>query len=227
MDDEDREIAMDELSDWNSDDSDDDEVEWHLGQMRLEEEEDTSGEESEDLLEEERRCAQRGIRRGRGGGHGARGRSRTSGPSCQDIDRLWQRNDPTTKTKSNPHPFTGVPGMNQDYQLNDITSVLEHFELFIDNNVIQSMCTQTNLYVEQFFLAFPAKKKPNQTWKDVEVPEFKRFLALLFLMGIVEKPTIKSYWSTDREISTPFFNSIMSCTCFYQLLAGFHLNDNT
>ena len=32
MDDEDREIAMDELSDWNSDD---DEVEWHLGQINV------------------------------------------------------------------------------------------------------------------------------------------------------------------------------------------------
>ena len=174
MDEEDREIAMDELSDWDSDDSDGDDVEWHLGQMRLEEEEDTSGEESEDLLEEERRHAER-LRRGRGGGRGARGRSRTSGPSRQDIDRLWQRNDPITQTKSNPHPFTGVSGMNQDYQLNDITSVLEHFELFIDNDVIQSMCTQTNLYVEQFFLAFPAKKKLIQHGKMLKFQSSSAF----------------------------------------------------
>ena len=32
MDDEDREIAMDEPSDWSSDD---DEVEWHLGQINV------------------------------------------------------------------------------------------------------------------------------------------------------------------------------------------------
>ena len=35
---------------------------------------DSSGEESEDLLEEEIRFAQQGRRRGRGGGCGARGR---------------------------------------------------------------------------------------------------------------------------------------------------------
>ena len=52
---------MDEVSDWNSDDG---EVEWHLGQMNVEEEEDSSGEEGDDLLEEERRFAQRGRRRG-------------------------------------------------------------------------------------------------------------------------------------------------------------------
>ena len=45
LDDDEREIAMDEVSDWNSDDSDYDEVEWHLGQINVEEEEDSSGEE--------------------------------------------------------------------------------------------------------------------------------------------------------------------------------------
>ena len=73
MDDDEREIAIDEVSDWNSDDSDDGKVEWHLGQINVEEEEDSSGEECEDLLEEERRFAQRGRRRGREGGRGARG----------------------------------------------------------------------------------------------------------------------------------------------------------
>ena len=45
----------------------------YLGQINVEEEEDLSGEESEDLLEEERQYAQRGRRRGRGGGCGVRG----------------------------------------------------------------------------------------------------------------------------------------------------------
>ena len=45
---------------------------------------------------------------------------------------------------------------------------------------------------------------------DVTRDELYVFLALVILMGVVKKPTIHSYWSTDPLIATTGFNRIKS-----------------
>ena len=53
-----------------------------------------------------------------------------------------------------------------------------------------------------------------------------KFLSLLFLTGIIKKPTLSSYWSTDPLLATPFFSSVMSRGRFYSILCWFHFNNN-
>jgi len=42
-------------------------------------------------------------------------------------------------------------------------------------------------------------------WKNVTILEMKTFVGITLLMGIVKKPTIRSYWQTEEMMTTPFF----------------------
>ena len=46
-------------------------------------------------------------------------------------------------------------------------------------------------------------------------------------MGIINKPNIVSYWSTDPILSTPFFGATMSRTRFLQILRYLHFVNNS
>ena len=57
--------------------------------------------------------------------------------------------------------------------------------------------------------------------------EMKAWLSLYLDMGLVTKPSISSYWSTEAVLSSPFFPSVMSRTRFLQILRYLHFADNT
>ena len=42
-------------------------------------------------------------------------------------------------------------------------------------------------------------------WKDVSIKEIMIFVGLTLLMGIVKKPSIRSYWETEEMMRTTFF----------------------
>ena len=54
----------------------------------------------------------------------------------------------------------------------------------------------------------------------------KKFIGLLLAMGIVKKPHIEDYWSTDPILSTPVFNDTMSRDRFELLLKLWHFSNN-
>ena len=81
-----------------------------------------------------------------------------------------------------------------------LNSSKDFFELLFTDQVWQLLVTQTNLYAEQ-----KRGAEQNSVWYPVSVVEMKAWLALYLCMGIVNKLNIKSYWSTDPILSTPFF----------------------
>ena len=55
------------------------------------------------------------------------------------------------------------------------------------------MVSETNKYAEQFLAAAAENTRRNSysgKWEPVTLPEMKRFLGLVTLMGIVYKPTL-------------------------------------
>ena len=82
--------------------------------------------------------------------------------------------------------------------------------------------TQTNLYAEQ--KRGEAKKSVSQ---KASVEEMEAWIAIYLNIGIINKPSISSYWSVDPVLSTPFFGAITSRTRFLQILRYFHFADNT
>ena len=54
----------------------------------------------------------------------------------------------------------------------------------------------------------------------------KQFIALYLLTGIIRKPEVNQYWSTNPLLKTPFFNNVMPRNRFQLIFEFFHFNDN-
>ncbi|XP_039602150.1 piggyBac transposable element-derived protein 4-like [Polypterus senegalus] len=124
------------------------------------------------------------------------------------------------------YPFEATCGFTVD--VNNYTAK-QFYELFVSPDLIRHFVHQTNLYAAQFI-----EKNPNlpphsrvHAWVDTDENEMKKFIGILMLMGIIRKPDIEMYWSTDPMYATPIFVTIMKRNRFSLLLKFFHLNDNS
>ena len=87
------------------------------------------------------------------------------------------------------------------------------------------MAVQTNLYAAQERAKNPDKH--HTKWHDVTKDELKSFLSFNLAMGLVNKPTLVSYWSTDEIFLTPFFQRTFPRISFTQILRYLHFVDNS
>ena len=89
----------------------------------------------------------------------------------------------------------------------NLKSCLDYFELFFTQEVWQLLVSQTNLYAEQ-------KRGPAESsvWYPVTESEMKAWISLYLNMGLVTKPNLNCYWSSDPVLSSPLFPSLMSRT---------------
>ena len=88
---------------------------------------------------------------------------------------------------------------------------------------------ETNRFAEQYLLEKSVTDPDNSylgQWTPVTIPEMKKFIGTLLLMGIVYKPDLHMYWSTDIYYSTPAFSKIMKRNRFYLILKFLHFNNN-
>ncbi|XP_066932795.1 piggyBac transposable element-derived protein 5-like [Clytia hemisphaerica] len=106
--------------------------------------------------------------------------------------------------------------------------VSEIIFLFLTDELIQHIVTQTNLYADQFLKqAHITEQSRANRWKEVTSKDILNFLGLTILMGIHSLPTIPDYWSKDPLYFNPTFHAVMSRNR-YQLIAKFiHFNDNS
>ena len=101
----------------------------------------------------------------------------------------------------------------------------------MDDKIIEHIVQQANLYAEQSIQCQQEQDKQqphssSRALKPVTLVELKKIFGLLFLTGIICKPTLQSYWSTDELISTPMFAKAMSRNRFELILLYLHLNNN-
>ena len=128
-------------------------------------------------------------------------------------------------------PFTGNPGPSGAAAHLADDNPIKFFELFMNDEILEYLVEQTNLYAEQSIDSQTAKNEQlphsrSRAWKPVNISEMKKFLGLMFLTGIVRKPTLEDYWSTDSMIETPIFGKVMSRNRFESILSYLHFNDN-
>ena len=124
--------------------------------------------------------------------------------------------------RRNDIDFNEFVGLSADVNLRSLTSSKGFFDLFFTDQVWELLVTQTNLYANQKRGA--AEKS---VWYPVSVAEMKGWVAVYLCMGIINKPNILSYWSTEPILSTPFFGATMSRTRFLQILRYLHFVYNS
>ena len=88
-------------------------------------------------------------------------------------------------------------GINVDFE--NLGSCLDFFLLFFTEEVWQFLVKQTNLYAGQ-------KRGPEESsvWYPVTRDEMKAWASLYLNVGLITKPNLSSYWSTDPALSSPF-----------------------
>ena len=88
--------------------------------------------------------------------------------------------------------FLGDTGPSREE--NAANSKTEHFNLFIDQNVIHSFCLEANRYANQYGVA---------GFQDVVPEEMMAFCSHEHCNGYVKYLRCKDFWSTDPVLSHP------------------------
>ena len=99
--------------------------------------------------------------------------------------------------------------------MDESSKPVDIFQMYFTNEVLELMVEQTNLYAEQVRADDPDKHKTPLS--PVTADELKSWLALTLNMGLVNKPTIQSYWASENSTLTPFYISTMSRTRYQQI----------
>ncbi|GFU31248.1 piggyBac transposable element-derived protein 4 [Trichonephila clavipes] len=88
---------------------------------------------------------------------------------------------------TSPVPFRGNPGITVNIANN--ASILNHFELFFDDQILRMIVQETNGYAEQYIHKMVCKEGSRwKKWTETNVEELRLFFAVLLLQGVIKKP---------------------------------------
>ena len=105
--------------------------------------------------------------------------------------------------KGSKIPFSG----NREV-IHHIQGVLEAFKLFFDDALMSQITNETNRYGREFINSKQDNLPPRSRvhdWHNVDSDELYVHFALQMLMGIVQKPSVKSYFTKNPILDTPIF----------------------
>lgn len=142
------------------------------------------------------------------------------------LARNWCPIKPDDITPPPPRfPFLGNPGIKR--QPEDKTDILQYVKLFLDNEIMERIVRETNLYAEQFIRATRVKSFSRmKKWVPVTIDEMWTFLGIVILQGILGKPKQAWYWSTNKMLETPFFREVMTENRFTLIMKCLHFANN-
>jgi hypothetical protein len=106
---------------------------------------------------------------------------------------------------------------------------LDYFKLYLTPNIVNLIVTETNRYADQYIQENMDTLRPHSTarkWQPTNSDEIMTFLGLLLLMGVVYKPRLPMYWSTNELYHTAIFSQVMSRDRCMLLLKFLHFANN-
>ncbi|XP_028309119.1 piggyBac transposable element-derived protein 4-like isoform X2 [Gouania willdenowi] len=131
----------------------------------------------------------------------------------------WRNRD-EEDTPPHPPPFhpTRTPGPVLDPSRD--WTVLQLFELFFSNNVVNTIVKNTNLNAARRLHAGSKYK-----WKTMTVQDFYSFLSIIIYTGLVACYERSDYWRRAFPYSFPFPGNTMTRARFEAILWSLHLSD--
>nr|CAH7752331.1 unnamed protein product [Callosobruchus chinensis] len=108
-------------------------------------------------------------------------------------------------------------------------SPIDFFSLFIDDEILQIMTDQTNLYATQKLVSTDDISEGSRlhAWTPTDKEEIKKFVGIIGYMGLVRLATMDRYWSKRKKIyQNSIVGQIMSRNRFELLLNMWHFTDN-
>ena len=105
-------------------------------------------------------------------------------------------------------------------------SPLDVLRLFLDDRFFDEVVAGTNEYASRRLVGSGRNGSGMREREDVDRTEMEKFFGLFFAMGLVHKPTLEDYWSTDFVVRSSFHREIMSRNRFEDILRHLHVVDN-
>jgi hypothetical protein len=107
-------------------------------------------------------------------------------------DFVWED---TNNYKGQRKHFTGSVGPQGTAK--EVTEIVDVFELFFNSKPVNTIVEVTNRYAEQFLRGLKLSSRSTaRAWKPMTEGEIYVVLGLFMLMDIIEKPTLRSYFTT-------------------------------
>lgn len=104
----------------------------------------------------------------------------------------------------------------------------EFFELFFTQTLLKKIVAETNAYAAKIITEKTIRKYSIwQNWKDITETEMRAFIGVIINMGIVNLPTLESYWSRSFHLKMSFFKTIFTRRRFFQIFWALHLETIT
>lgn len=117
----------------------------------------------------------------------------------------------------------------QSFNTSDsFTHPVQVYMKFVDEEVLDCMVGYTNEYAQQMIAAGlhrPQSRVSN--WVDTTAEEMKLFLGLIMYMGLVNMPSIHSYWKKTKLYRNTVAPQVMTRNRFQLLLRMWHLTSNS
>ena len=105
---------------------------------------------------------------------------------------------------------------------------IDFFHLIFDESMIEEIATATNKYYFSHLLKTKTKYSPKshrKKWSDVRPIEIKKFIGLLYYMGLVKMPNVRDHWATDPLTDTPVVRKVMTRDRYVQICKNFRMLD--
>lgn len=121
-------------------------------------------------------------------------------------------------------PFSAQPGLQYNFDVDDPFCV---FKQFVDNEILDLIVDQTNLYAQQYIASKQIKKRsPMANWRNCNKDEIHKLLGVLIIMGICPLPQRQMYWSNNPMYGNPVIKNTMSRDRFDCLMKCLHFQNN-
>lgn len=102
-------------------------------------------------------------------------------------------------------------------KLTEASGVADAFELYFDEEVVDTIVLETNHYAHQ---------KRRAGWKTLTRDELKAHLGMLFLMSVHPVHHLYLYWSADKFFNIFEISNVMTFKRFQAIMNSLHLDNN-
>nr|XP_046216191.1 piggyBac transposable element-derived protein 4-like isoform X1 [Oncorhynchus gorbuscha] len=149
----------------------------------------------------------------------SKNRAHAATPLFSGSERKWRTEDePDQEHKWLPFEPARTPGPQLDTSKN--YTVLELFQLFFSNDVVDTLCSNTNKNAKR-----RQEHGIKEPWKPVSVEEMYKYLSIVIYMGLLNVHTVSDYWNRNRIYCLPFCCTVMTMTRFRAITYSLHMSD--
>lgn len=144
------------------------------------------------------------------------------------ISRIWKNvtdNDPGPNHTIPIYTVASGPVLPENFDAN--TKPIEYFDLFLNEDIISHICTETNIYSNNKKTRILSPHSRIRKWKDITPIDLRAFFGTVINMGLIPLSSIESYFTTAWEGRIPFFRDVFTKDEFLNIFWNLHFNHTT